>query len=197
LTRKFPIYRSNFHVYTIYTTWEIYIERLLFLYLSTIVIYGQNRFYTRFSTFPLFKCVLNITTNIVSHVLHIYVIVYIIYNIIPCYLNPNIHIFCTENGGERAHSLIFWYKWLLSLFFTNLFFVTQYMFRKLTFLYLFRVLCICTLSCKVYQGIFWWEAVKVSGNSIFTFTRTQTLHLPLIGIRDGKLLVFCRPNVFF
>ena len=108
-----------------------------------------------------------------------------------------IFIFSVQKMGERTHSLIFWYKWLLSLFFTNMFLVTQYMFRKLTFLYLFRVLCICTLSCKVYQGIFWWEAVKVSGNSIFTFTRTQTLHLPLIGIRDGKLLVFCRSNVFF
>jgi hypothetical protein len=82
-----------------------------FLYLSTIVFYGQNRFYTRFSTFPLFKCVLNITTNIVSHVLHIYVIVYIIYNIIPYYLKPNIAIFCTENGGESTYSPIIWYTY--------------------------------------------------------------------------------------
>ena len=92
-----------------------------------------------------------------------------------------IFIFSVQKMGGKEHILLFFgiNDYYHSLF-TNMFLVTQYMFRKLTFLYHFRVLCICTLSCKVYQGIFWWEAVKVPGNSIFTFTRTQTLHLPLM-----------------
>lgn len=85
-----------------------------------------------------------------------------------------IFLFSIQKMGGKEHILLYHgindYLPIFSHIYIHWYLVYHY---RTYVLYLFRVLCICILSCTVYRRIFWWEAVKVSGNSIFTFIRIQ------------------------
>lgn len=100
---------------------------------------------------------------------YIYVIVYIIYDIIPFYLKPNISIFFTENGG-KTHILLF-YGIYITIILLHSYQVYEYRYRLYS-LYVLPLLYIYSILDKVYREISLWEAVEVSGNSRFTFIST-------------------------